>query len=295
MVSVINNFGGFYKTEFYFHEARMSGAFIEAPCVNNSESLTTVYDKTIYIGFVHLKSLETKLGQQIAENRMNHGPYKSFEDFLTRVPMGLEQLRILVRVGAFRFTGKDKQRLLWESMLFYSNAKTKTNSTNLFDTAPTEYPLPQLSRNWSEDAFDELELLGFPLCDPFKLLSSQDRGDTTAATLLTKVEKPVHIIGYVVTTKDTRTKSNETMHFGTFLDKDGEVFDTVHFPDIARKFPFRGRGFYSIHGKVVSEFGVAMIEVTHMQKVPMIHKRAEEFMREPIELREKSKVANSVS
>jgi DNA-directed DNA polymerase III PolC len=295
MVSVINNFGGFYKTEFYFHEARMSGASIEAPCVNNSEYLTTVYESQIYIGFVHLKSLETKLAQQISINRMNHGKYKNLEDFLTRIPIGLEQLRTLIRIGAFRFTGKNKQRLLWESMLFYSNAKTNTKAANLFDTEPKEYPLPQLSRNWSEDAFDELELLGFPLCDPFRLVQSPDRGDTIARQLLTKVEKPVHIVGYVVTTKDTRTKTNETMHFGTFLDKEGEVFDTVHFPDIARKFPFRGRGFYSIHGKVVAEFGVAMVEVTRMEKMPMVHKRAEEFMREPIELREKSKVANSVS
>ena len=35
MVGVINNFGGFYHTEFYFHEARMDGAGIEAPCVNH--------------------------------------------------------------------------------------------------------------------------------------------------------------------------------------------------------------------------------------------------------------------
>lgn len=53
----------------------------------------------------------------------------------------------------------------------------------------------------------------------------------------------VHILGYVVTTKDTRTKANESMHFGTFLDPRGDVSDTVHFPDIARKFPFRDEGF----------------------------------------------------
>src|SRR5690606_40056126 len=50
MVGVINNFGGFYKTEFYFHEARMNGAKIQAPCVNTSEYLTTIYKDNIYIG-----------------------------------------------------------------------------------------------------------------------------------------------------------------------------------------------------------------------------------------------------
>ena len=42
MVGVINNFGGFYQTEFYFHEARMDGAEIEAPCINHSDHTTTI-------------------------------------------------------------------------------------------------------------------------------------------------------------------------------------------------------------------------------------------------------------
>ena len=69
MVGVINNFGGFYRTEFYVHEARMSGATIEPPSVNHSNYLTTIYDKSIYIGFVHLKSLEVKIGQHIHVER----------------------------------------------------------------------------------------------------------------------------------------------------------------------------------------------------------------------------------
>jgi hypothetical protein len=75
----------------------------------------------------------------------------------------LEQLRILIRLGSFRFTGKTKQQLLWESMLFL--VKREPNPlllVELFDTEPKEYPLPKLKRNALEDAFDEIELLGFP-------------------------------------------------------------------------------------------------------------------------------------
>lgn len=295
MVGVINNFGGFYKTEFYFHEARMSGAKIQPPCVNKSEHLTTIYGDQIYVGFIHLKSLESKIAQEISVERSKRGDYKTLEDFLRRIPLGLEQLRILIRMGSFRFTGKSKQRLLWEAMLFFSNSKLKEQSTRLFDTEPKEYPLPALSRNETEDSFDELELLGFSLCDPFKLLASTDRGDTVASDLMQRLGKTVSIVGYIVTTKDTRTKNKEVMHFGTFLDQNGEVFDTVHFPDIARKFPFRGRGFYSIRGRVVQDFGVPTVEVIQMEKMPMIHKRAEEFMRQPVEHREGSKVANSIA
>ena len=48
MVAVLNNGGGFYKAEFYIHEARMLGAQIEAPCINNSFSLNRIKGKTIF-------------------------------------------------------------------------------------------------------------------------------------------------------------------------------------------------------------------------------------------------------
>jgi DNA polymerase-3 subunit alpha len=163
-------------------------------------------------------------------------------------------------------------------MLHLSNTKPVRNAAELFDTSPKEYPLPQLTRHSIEDAFDEIELLGFCLCDPFQLLATADRGDTLARDLMKKVGREVHIFGYVVTTKDAVTKAQQYMHFGTFLDCEGHVFDTVHFPDIARKYPFRGRGFYEIRGKVTEDFGIPVIEVSRMDRCPIINKRAEQFM-----------------
>jgi len=275
MVGVINNFGGFYKTEFYFHEARMSGAIIEAPCVNHSEYLTTIYGDQIYMGFIHLKSLETKVAQQIAPERHQHGEYKSFDNFLRRINLGLEQVRILIRIGAFRFSNKTKQRLLWGAMLYFGDAKNRNKTTvDLFDTEPKEYPLPVLERNELEDAFDEIELLGFSLCDPFKLIDNPRRGNALTKDLPDKKNRTVHVVGYCVTTKPASTRQGEPMYFGTFYDRTGEVFDTVHFPDVAKKYPFRGRGFYEIKGKVTEDFGVYIIEVTWMDKVPLLNKKS---------------------
>ena len=278
MVGVINNFGGFYKTEFYFHEARMNGGRIEAPCVNNSDYLTTLHDDQIFIGFIHLKNLETRLAQGIAAERARRGLFKSLENFLRRVEASLEQVRVLIRIGAFRFTGKDKQRLLWEAMLHVGKPKQRHTGEELFNTQPNDYPLPRLTRHPIEDAFDEIELLGFSLGDPFALLATPERGNTVAKELLKKVGSTVHIFGYVVATKDASTKTKELMHFGTFLDCEGRVFDTVHFPVVAKRFPFRGRGFYSIRGTVTEDFGVPVIEVSQMERCPVINKRAEQFM-----------------
>jgi DNA polymerase III alpha subunit len=280
MVGVINNFGGFYKTEFYFHEARMNGGNIEAPCVNHSGYLTMIEGTQIFIGLIHLKSLETKIAKEIPEERKKNGEYTSLDNFLRRIPIGLEQIRILIRIGALRFTAKSKQRLLWEAMLYYSQARTRKPTAELFDTEPKEFPLPPLQRKPIEDAFDEIELLGFPLCDPYDLLDTTERGNTVAMDLPGKVGQYIHILGYMVTIKDTRTRTKEYMNFGTFYDYHGEVFDTVHFPSIAKSYPLRGRGFYSIKGKVIEEFGIPAIQVAWMDKLPMVNKRAEEFMRE---------------
>ena len=60
------------------------------------------------------------------------------------------------------------------------------------------------------------------------------------------------------------------MNFGTWIDRDGQYFDTTHFPQVLRKYPFRGKGIYLLTGRVVTEFGFASIEVMSMEKMGMV-------------------------
>ena len=80
----------------------------------------------------------------------------------------------------------------------------------------------------------------------------------------------ITIYGYLVTRKETKTIKGDRMNFGTFLDQKGEFIDTVHFPQIAAQFPFRGRGIYKIIGRVVEEFGFYSIEVDEQYKEEII-------------------------
>ena len=57
------------------------------------------------------------------------------------------------------------------------------------------------------------------------------------------------------------------MQFGTFVDAHGEWIDTVHFPPVVARYPFRGKGCYWIEGKTVEEFGYVTVEVTYLQKL----------------------------
>ena len=76
--------------------------------------------------------------------------------------------------------------------------------------------------------------------------------------------------GYYVTAKNTATHKGDRMYFGTFLDRNGDYIDTVHFPPVARKYPFRGRGVYQLIGKVMEEFDCISIEVNSMKKLDMM-------------------------
>ncbi len=267
MVGVINNFGGFYRTEFYVHEARMSGAEIHAPCVNMSEYTTTIYDDAIYLGFIHLGELEKKVADDILTERNLHGPFLSLADFMKRVGIAVEQLRILIRIGAFRFTGRSKKQLLWDIHILVGSEKKTEVKVELFDVGVKNFKLPALHHGAYDDALDEIEIIGFPLRSPFELLREPLTNTLLAADLKKNVGKEIELIGYLVTIKYTSTVKRETMMFATFLDQQGYFFDTTHFPKVVEQFPFRGKGVYRIRGKVDEEFGFCSMVVNAMFKL----------------------------
>lgn len=272
MVAVINNFGGFYNTEIYVHEARMNGGTIHAPCINNSRRLTHITGKDIFLGFIHLRGLEQQLVDDIVQQRADFGPFKNLEDFVRRVHISPTQLEILIRIGAFRFTGLKKSALLWEKSRVL-RADSGLGANLLFEDEADNYHLPELEEGPYDQAHDELDLLGFPLCSPFDLLSGEARNGEPcllARDMADHVHKIVIMHGYYVCRKDTRTIKGDLMHFGTWLDREGRFFDTVHFPATrtGNKTAFRPvRGVYRIRGRLVSDFGFVSLEVLAMERL----------------------------
>ena len=269
-VAVINNFGGFYHSWVYFNEAKRQGGNLHLPCVNNSDFNTNITGNNIYIGLIHISKLENKLAKAIVEERSSNGKYDSLENFIQRVGPGIEQLLLLVKVNALRFTNKLKSQLLWESHLFQKTNKQLPKANRLFESRGKHFKLPELVHNKLEDAYDEIELLGFPVSTTFfNMLKTDFRGEIRACDFDNMIGKKVRMIGLLVTIKYVKTVKKELMHFGTFLDDTGEFFDTTHFPDSLKRYPFRGRGVYLILGKVVTEFGYASIEVEKLAKLPL--------------------------
>ena len=251
-VSVINNFGGFYRSWFYFNEARRMGAKVHLPCVNHSEYLSTLEGKTIYMGFVFLQGIEQHFVECFAAERKANGPFADLDDFITRVNFHKDQLVLLIRGGAFDFMKKSRAELLWRAHLHQR-----------------DFELPEFKNSALGNAYDEIELYGFPVSLTwFDLLETKFRGELMAMQMLRFVGRRFRMLGKLVTIKYVHTCKGDPMAMATFVDATGEAFDTVHFPQAYKAYPFQGDGVYLLLGVVTEEFEQPSLQVEKMAKMP---------------------------
>jgi len=257
--------------------------------------------QTLTLGFNLVKDLNHATITALEQARAEGGPFTSLIDLVERIAPSLEQLTILRRVGTLRFTGASKHVLLWEAHFLLaadaqgasSTSRTGSSPSNVTELLagrralpartgagtgelfpppkPRTYVLPPLDAAPLTDAFDEWELLGFPLCSPFLLLTEDAkaivRSGVLARDLPDRLGDVVTVVGYLVTVKETATAKGERMCFGCFIDLEGAWLDTVHFPGVARDFPFRGRGVYAVRGTVSESFGCLNVDAQRMERL----------------------------
>ncbi len=268
MVGVINNFGGFYDTCLYFYELMKTGSSIHLPCVNNSMYLTNIKGIDVHAGLVHIKELQKEFAEKIITERYASGEFLHLQNFIERTNSTAEQLNILISIGAFRFTRKSKKQLLWEAnFLQKKNKMHHPAHASMFNEQPKEFLLPVLIDNPIDDMYDEMEILGFLLRNPFELVNDNPGNYISSKEICLHLNKEITVLGYYITCKIVPTKNHSTMSFGNFIDAELGWIDTVHFPESLKKHPLQGKGFYRITGKVVEDFNVFAIEVSNMVKV----------------------------
>ncbi len=269
MVAVINNFGGFYSRELYFLELLKCGGDIHLPCVNLSDLYTNIINQKVYVGFIHLKSLQNKLIESVLEERKQHGDYLSLTDFIERNNPGLEQLNILIRIGAFRFTGKSKKILLWEANFMQKKATVDAPEVQSMFNEPLQFDfdLPELTDDTIDDLYDQMEIMNFCVTNPFALVDDDPEKYCPSKEMHMFKGKTITMLAYFIARKHVVTKNDDRMFFGTFVDSHLDWIDTVHFPEAAKRHPLHSSGFYKIKGKVTEDFGAYSLEVQYMEKI----------------------------
>lgn len=274
ITAVINNNGGFYRPEVYINEARMLGAHIEAPDVNHSYANASLKGTTIHLGLDQIMHLSKRGIESIVKTREKTGTFSSLTDLLDRTDLNFDDVSYAIYAGALRSISRSKGQLIIEAKRFFSHEPVKTKELQLFDLKPKEVRYEIDEGDMFEDAFDEMEGLGYPVSvSPFNLLKTNYRGSVFASELLQNKDKTVKMLGYLISIKDVPivNKDGKTkMNFGTWIDVYGGYFDTVHFPASLKKHPFTGLGCYLLLGKVVVDYDFPSVEIQKMEKLPMI-------------------------
>ncbi len=270
MTACINNFGGYYRTEVYVHEARIWGATILAPSLNEGDYLCILKGKQLLLGFILVSGIEYTVIQKALNERRRNGNYRNFEDLINRVYIPLEQLSLIIRIGGLRDFPETRKELLWKAHLYHNKGKKDEHIPSLFETSRKTYQLPSLDEGKLELAFEQMELLGFPLCNPFDLLKKEPETHVLGSVIIKCLGSKIKTYGYLIALKQSKTSKGERMCFGTFIDREGTIIDTVHFPELTRKYPFYGKGIYLLEGVVTEEFGYYTIEVSRMFKEAFI-------------------------
>ena len=276
MVASVNNGGGYYRAEQYLQEARRHGARIEPPCVNEGRSFTLLRGLRVILGTDRIRGLDSEFARRIAHSREEGGVFLDLDDFIDRLhlpisPVPLDSLLLLIRAEAFRFTNCSARKLLWAAHRRLGHRPPPSPGPSLFDSLAElrskELHVPILETNELEQAYEQIELFGFPLCDPFLLFEIPEITNS-----ILPEHWPEHpgfsteILGYLVSLKNTKTQRGDWMQIGTFEDRRGVVFDVVLFPPAVARHAIRRRGIYQMSGRISAEYGYASLSVQHLNR-----------------------------
>ncbi len=261
LCSVLNNQGGYYRPEVYVQEARRLGLRILLPDVNASDELHFCPDdRSIQLGFLHVRDLSDRTRHQLLRERRENGKFRSFEDFLERAGSTAEDTVILVRCGACDGFGEQRPAMLVKAKLHFNrNRRSAAEPSLQLDFENFDGELRQL-RPYTPEQVTQIELETFSYTVSTHVLehfAEELRMTVKAPELERYVGRRVHVGGWMIAAKITRTKKGERMMFINLDDAAGRI-DVVLFPRCFDQYAhlLRSTGPFVIYGKVVKEYEV---------------------------------------
>ena len=237
--------GDFTKLAEYITECAKHGIKVLPPDINKSRMFFhALDDKNIVFGMLALKNV----GKQFIDNiilEREHGKFKSFEDFISRMSeydINKRMVEALIKAGCFDGLGVYRSRILnsYEKLIDLNSQKSRSNLTGQLDMFSAlsgqddlvpkfEYPeIPEFSL--SEKLKQEKESTGMyfsgHLLDSYsKELSAVDTTEISDILAMEDINEkhPVKVAGIISSVSVKTTRKNEDMAFITIEDKYGEI------------------------------------------------------------------------
>jgi len=264
LCAVLNNQGGYYRPEVYIQEARRLGLAILLPDVNASDQLHTCpNDRSIQLGFLHIKSLTTRSQDALLRERRENGRFTDFDDFLNRSGATFDDVCTLVRCGACDGIGLKRGAMLVQAKLHFNrHGRDSATQPLQLELAGFDAELERL-KDYTPEQVAQIELETFTYTVSTHILShfeEQLRDTVKAADLERFVGRRVQVAGWMIAAKLSRTKKGERMMFVNLDDSTGRI-DVVLFPRCfdAHSHLLRSAGPFIIHGQVKKEYGVVSV------------------------------------
>ena len=238
-------------------------------------------DLAMRIGFNYVRDLGEDGRKAIVGERADRGPYRSFDDFLSRLrggPIGPKAVRHLVMVGAFDALGQPRRELLWGWQERWHGKGLrrgidKQSELRLNATAPV---LPQI------DDFDanQLEYRISDLSTGYHLIHfCRERLHAMGALESNKLpaignNKQVRVAGLVITRQAPSTAKK--IRFFTLEDEFGQVNVTIK-PDIYERYRqvANRQPILIIDGVMQRQDGVHSVLASHIQALDGVPRPAQ--------------------
>lgn len=207
MSKILNNVIGSTSTLVgYLEYSKAHGLIISKPSINIS-SYKFVSDKNVlYIPFNAIKSIGDVVAKSITDERINNGPYKSFDNFkLRHQSLSSAVIEALIYAGAFDEFGKTKK-----SLIDNSSVQDSIFNKHLDDVivSTSEYPIATLKEK-------ELEYLGLNIeYNIFKDIQRKYKENKAVPFNTFKLNGQGVTILTLTNIKEIKTKTNEIMLVG---------------------------------------------------------------------------------
>ncbi len=218
ITAVLAGWGGYYRQRVYLNEARRLGLPLKAPHINHSQPQFSVTypqgEPALYMGLSQVKELSRRTIRRI----ISHRPFRSIDDFLTRVDPGPVEAENLIQVGAMSGFAPIPELL----------ARLKLGGWAYGQPSLFNLPVASVETDWdlSQKMAAQVEILGTSVeIHPLELYEDHiaQLDSVSVAEALTKTDESVTVVGIRQTVQRFFAHAGDPFHILELEDLTGVI------------------------------------------------------------------------
>ena len=229
-----NVIGNEVKTKEYINECKLNNISILMPDINLSEKEYSLEENSIRFPLSSIRNIGATVSRNIIEERLSHGEYKDFIDFVSRnysIGVNKKVLTSLIESGAFSSFNYNKKTLIDNLDLVINYAEL----TKDLDQSLVEKPEIEVTKEYSKEELINMEYSSFGFYLSMHPVQKYRQNNITTNDIKSNFNKVITIYLLVDKKREINTKKGDKMVFITGSDEYNEV-ELVVFPKVYENF-----------------------------------------------------------